>query len=80
MLASRFAAQRRLIASAILLRPAGVIARFLFAGFCGGLDAIALLNTRAPATSRSAEIAQSIADRCCSRSEMILSMSFKEAP
>ncbi len=76
--ASRFAAQRRLIATANFLRPAGLMARFLEGACSFRWDAVALPDTRVPVISRNAEMARSIADRCCSSSEMILSMSFNE--
>ena len=77
----RFAAQRLLIASAILLRPAVLMARFLVAGSPYRWDPVALRpDSSVPMTSRNAEMARSIADRCCSSSEMMLSMFFNEAP
>ena len=60
------------------LRPAGVIVRLVVAA--ASAEAVTPDAGRVPVTSRNAEIARSIADRCCSSSEMILSISFKEAP
>ena len=72
--AARFAGTRFGFVPGIWARPSPPIRVFVVTG-CE-LAGACLVVVGAPIVSRSAEIARSIADRCCSNVEMMLSMSF----
>src|SRR5712692_6150944 len=61
---ARFAAQRLLVASIILLRPSGL--RCLLRGWPLLLGDVTFAKGLFPATSRRADMARSMADRCVS--------------
>jgi hypothetical protein len=79
--AARFSAQRFLVASEMALCPAALIRRLFYGGgaavvFVAGFWRLLL----APVISRNAEIARSIAARCCSKSAMMRSTSVNDSP
>jgi len=61
---ARFSAQRLLVASMILLRPSGL--RCLLRGWTLRLGDVTFAKGLFPATSRRADMARSMADRCVS--------------